>query len=190
MYSCGPPHMDGQKQDDQHELTFSSYVRIRDVALPEDLPEAMNDREKLRESVRDIHTSGTTWWWLCQILFIRRNQTYIIRKHVLLIRSLNQAKSSQFYTQLNGFENYYIIVIIRHQSFVSSHLNRYTWYVGILPVISFLTEWEQICLHTNIAFVSTQLNHHHHHHHHHHRAGSTDIPDPLSPLLPIVHRPR
>ena len=22
------------------------------------------------------------------------------------------------------------------------------------------------------------------------RAGSTDIPDPLSPLLPIVHRPR
>ena len=28
------------------------------------------------------------------------------------------------------------------------------------------------------------------HHHHHHRAGCTDIPDPLSPLLPIVHRPR
>ena len=33
MYSCGPPHMDGQKQDDQHEHTFSSYVRIQDVAL-------------------------------------------------------------------------------------------------------------------------------------------------------------
>ena len=27
---------------------------------PEDLPEAMNDRER----VRDIRTSGTTWWWL------------------------------------------------------------------------------------------------------------------------------
>ena len=27
------PHMAGQKQDDQHEHTFSSYVRIRDVAL-------------------------------------------------------------------------------------------------------------------------------------------------------------
>ena len=25
--------MAGQKQDDQHEYTFSSYVRIRDVAL-------------------------------------------------------------------------------------------------------------------------------------------------------------
>ena len=29
----------------------------------EDLPEAMNDREKWRERVRDIHASGTTWWW-------------------------------------------------------------------------------------------------------------------------------
>ena len=30
---------------------------------PEDLTEAMNDREKLRERVRDIRASGTTWWW-------------------------------------------------------------------------------------------------------------------------------
>ena len=33
MYSYGPPQMAGKKQDDQHEHTFSSYVRIRDVAL-------------------------------------------------------------------------------------------------------------------------------------------------------------
>ena len=33
MYSYGPRHMAGQKQDDQFEHTFSSYVRIRDVAL-------------------------------------------------------------------------------------------------------------------------------------------------------------
>ena len=33
MYSYGPPHMAMQKQDDQHEHTFSSYVRIRDVVL-------------------------------------------------------------------------------------------------------------------------------------------------------------
>ena len=30
---------------------------------PEDLPEAMNNREKWRESIRDIRASGTTWWW-------------------------------------------------------------------------------------------------------------------------------
>ena len=33
---------------------------------PEDLPEAMNDREKWRERVRDISASGTTWWWWLQ----------------------------------------------------------------------------------------------------------------------------
>ena len=32
---------------------------------PEDMPEAMNDREKWRERVRDIHANCTTWrWWL------------------------------------------------------------------------------------------------------------------------------
>ena len=30
----------------------------------EDLPEAMNDREKWRERVRDISACGTTWWWM------------------------------------------------------------------------------------------------------------------------------
>ena len=33
MYSYGPPHIVGQKQDDQLEHTYSSYVRIWDVAL-------------------------------------------------------------------------------------------------------------------------------------------------------------
>ena len=33
MYSYGPPHMAKQKQDGQLEHTYSSYVRIRDVAL-------------------------------------------------------------------------------------------------------------------------------------------------------------
>ena len=33
LYSYGPPHMAEQKQDDQLEHIYSSYVRIRDVAL-------------------------------------------------------------------------------------------------------------------------------------------------------------
>ena len=32
MYSYGPPHMAKQKQHDQLEHTYSSYMRIRDVA--------------------------------------------------------------------------------------------------------------------------------------------------------------
>ena len=33
MYSCGPPHVAEQKQDDQLKHTYSSSVGIRDVAL-------------------------------------------------------------------------------------------------------------------------------------------------------------
>ena len=33
MYSYGPPHIAVRRQDDQHEHTFSSYVKIRDVVL-------------------------------------------------------------------------------------------------------------------------------------------------------------
>ena len=33
IYSYGTPHMAEQKQDDKLEHTYSSYVRIRDVAL-------------------------------------------------------------------------------------------------------------------------------------------------------------
>ncbi len=33
MYSCGPIHMDEQRQDDQLEPTYNSSVSIRDLAL-------------------------------------------------------------------------------------------------------------------------------------------------------------
>ena len=33
MYSCGPLHMDEQRQDNQLEPTYSSSVLIQDVAL-------------------------------------------------------------------------------------------------------------------------------------------------------------
>ena len=37
---------------------------------PEDLPEAMNDREKWRERVRDIRATSTTWWWWYIYIYI------------------------------------------------------------------------------------------------------------------------
>ena len=43
---------------------------------PEDLPEAMNDREKWRERVRDIRATSTTWWWwFYSTLFIHCTQS-------------------------------------------------------------------------------------------------------------------
>ena len=49
---------------------------------PEDLPEAMSDREKWRERVRDIRAGGTTggwWWWLwwCNYNGILKSEKYI-----------------------------------------------------------------------------------------------------------------
>ena len=41
---------------------------------PEDLPEAMNDREKWRERVRDICTWGTTWWWWWDATTLSQNR--------------------------------------------------------------------------------------------------------------------
>ena len=37
-----------------------TYIQQDTGCSPEDLPEAMNDREKWRERVRDIRASGTT----------------------------------------------------------------------------------------------------------------------------------
>ena len=38
--------------------------------FPEDLPRAMNDREKWRERVRDIRATSTTgWWWWWWLVF-------------------------------------------------------------------------------------------------------------------------
>ena len=39
---------------------------------PEDLLEALNDRENWRERVRDIRACGTTWWWWLSILYLPR----------------------------------------------------------------------------------------------------------------------
>ena len=61
MYSYGPPHMAKQKQDDQLEHTYSSYVRIRDVALKTCEKRWMIGKSGER-GVRDIRASGMTWW--------------------------------------------------------------------------------------------------------------------------------
>ena len=43
--------------------TYIQQLCVDTGCNPEDLPEAMNDREKWRERVRDIRAGGTTWWW-------------------------------------------------------------------------------------------------------------------------------
>ena len=44
---------------------------------PEDLPEAMNDKEKWRETVRDIRAGGATWWWWIYIIVLSYLSIYL-----------------------------------------------------------------------------------------------------------------
>ena len=56
-----------------------AHIYAQDTGCnPEDLPEAMNDREKWRERVRDIRAGGTTWWWHLYVIYVlSTSDTYI-----------------------------------------------------------------------------------------------------------------
>ena len=56
---------------------------------PEDLPEAMNDREKWRETVRDIRAGGATWWWWWLLIKLTIIIIVIYNKHLSLYLLLN-----------------------------------------------------------------------------------------------------
>ena len=53
----------GQAKAGRPARTYIQQLCEDTGCSPEDLPKAMNDREKWRERVRDIRASGTTWWW-------------------------------------------------------------------------------------------------------------------------------
>ena len=53
----------GQAKAGRPAWTYIQQLCENTGCNPEDLPEAMNNREKWQERVRDIHAGGTTWWW-------------------------------------------------------------------------------------------------------------------------------
>ena len=59
----------GRAKAGQPAQTYIQQLCEDTGCSPEDLPEAMNGREKWREMVNDIRASGTTWWWLLYILW-------------------------------------------------------------------------------------------------------------------------
>ena len=57
-----PSH--GRAKAGRPARTYIQQLRGDTGCSPEDLPDAMNDRERWRERVRDIRADGTTrWWW-------------------------------------------------------------------------------------------------------------------------------
>ena len=63
----------GQTKAGRPARTYIQHLCEDMGCNPEDLPKAMNDREKRRERVRGIHAGGTTWWWKL-FVFLKRYQ--------------------------------------------------------------------------------------------------------------------
>ena len=86
MYSYGPPHAKAGRP----ARTYIQQLCEDTRCSPEDLPEAMNDREKWRERVRDIRASGTTWWWFFLLLtrFFTCQRWWYVHWSLIDIKSL------------------------------------------------------------------------------------------------------
>ena len=92
---------------------------------PKDLPEAMNDREKWRERVRDIRATSTTWWWLYIFIYIYTVipwvttfwvKSFTIKRRLskYIWKNKNQVKS--FYLTLRlAATNIEVVILIEHR---------------------------------------------------------------------------
>ena len=77
--------------------TARTYIQQRCAdtgCSPEDIPEAIYDRDGWRERVRDIHADSVTWWWwwwLVLVLFIILAffTTLQIDTHFIIIRRVS-----------------------------------------------------------------------------------------------------
>ena len=81
---------------------------------PENLPEDMNDREKWREKVKDIHACATTWW--CWWWFYCTHFIYLhtVKWALVLLCNTNKYYYSALIIQLN------ITHLFAHSEMVSS----------------------------------------------------------------------
>ena len=57
-------HTYGRAKAERPARTYIQQLYEDTGCSAEDLPEAMNDREKWRERVRNICSSSTTWWYI------------------------------------------------------------------------------------------------------------------------------
>ena len=77
---------------------------------PEDLPEAMNDREKWRETVRDIRADGATWWWWYLIYMYKEDLA--LNNLQWLICHKNQTKPNHIRGSLNKFLDFFVWALL------------------------------------------------------------------------------
>ena len=120
----------GQAKAGRPAWTYIQQLCEDTECNPEDLPEAMNDREKWREMVRDIHAGGTTSWrWWYIYIYITWTLTLkllnILKKRFQKIKkgfstnqenSINTTKFTHFHTWCSGGD----------ENMLYSHICRFT----------------------------------------------------------------
>ena len=128
---------------------------------PEDLPEAMNDREKWRETVRDIRAGGATWWWW--LLFSTNNS---IQCYSFICTQLNGSKycnAMQMIQYKQTLKELQVLLFntnnsIQYYSFVCTKLNGSTYrYVSLAIQLDIIHLFTQLNGQTAL-FLTIQFN--------------------------------
>ena len=96
----------GRAKEGRPARTYIQQLCEDTGCSPEDLPEAMNDREKWRERVRDIRASGMTWWWFYWTLFIYLHTVKWFQ--VLLYITNNSINISHLFTHSQVYKHFYL----------------------------------------------------------------------------------
>ena len=94
-----PTH--GRAKAGRQARTYIQDLYEHTGCCPEDLPEAMNDREKWRERVRDISATSMTWWWWWWYIYI-------------LLRSRNMQKYYELKVEINDTKRNWIFDEMHH----------------------------------------------------------------------------
>ena len=77
-----PSH--GRANQRRPARTYIQQLCANAGCIPEDLPEAMDDREGWRERLRDTRADGATWWWYYFCI-----NTYILRIYCLFFFNIH-----------------------------------------------------------------------------------------------------
>ena len=149
MYSYGPPSY-GRAIAGRPARTYMQQLCEDTECSPEDLPEAMNDREKWRERIKDIRASGTTWWWYIHIYIV------IYRQTVSLYHNSSAGQDTQDASSCNRNQVDFTSVEYPNPDVSSSQCKRrnFSVYIHIRLIAQFMRSlhlrvWQPVILHSS-----------------------------------------
>ena len=138
-----PTH--GRAKAERPARTNVQHLCVDTECSPEDLPEAMNDREGWWEQVRDIRADGTTRWWMIQLY--QRSFSFSIKVSLFLTMFWSLCvKSCQFIAWCN-----YSLVFLPIPIFVVF------MFVLMSPLLSLAAVISPLLLFTPLEFFTAVL---------------------------------